>query len=208
MSVYQWLVLAGFSFFLISAFSMIVGVLFAKEAVDPAPAKGNIPEAIFYSFTGAMSPKKKESAFKHLPTYTAGMIFHIGTFLALLWLVFLFFNLNIIFWIKWVSVAFLVISALCGIGILIKRLVLVKLRSFSNPDDYFSNLLVTGFQIVCLFSMINSLFINLLFVYSALLFIYIPVGKLRHSVYFFTTRIYLAKFYGKRGVWPVKKQES
>jgi hypothetical protein len=43
-----------------------------------------------------------------------------------------------------------------------------------------------------------------LFIYAAFLFLYIPFGKLKHTVYFFSSRIYLGKFFGKRGVWPVK----
>ena len=42
------------------------------------PASGKERTAVAYSFTGAMSPLKKESAFLHLPTYSAGLIYHRG----------------------------------------------------------------------------------------------------------------------------------
>lgn len=208
MMVYHWLLLAGFCIFLVVAAYMILNVIFTKGIPDPAPGRGNILKAELYSFTGAMSPVKKESAYLHLPTYTAGMIYHIGTFLSFLWLVILFFNLKLPPWIQAVSAVFLTVSGACGNGILVKRIVVNKLRNFSNPDDYFSNILVTGFQFITMFSLLYMTVIPALFVYAAVLFIYIPVGKLRHSIYFFTTRIQLAKHFGKRGVWPVKKPLS
>jgi hypothetical protein len=35
--------------------------------------------------------------------------------------------------------------------------------------------------------------------------LYIPAGKLRHTVYFFAARYHLGYFFGWRGVWPPGK---
>lgn len=164
--------------------------------------KGN---AISYSFIGAMNPTKKESAYLHFPTYTAGIFFHLGTFLS----IFLFFFF--LFWIfpagiwKWIIFGFLVISGLNGLGIFIKRIVKKELRSLSNPDDYISNLLVSGFHLLTAAVLIFPLLLPVYFVEVSVLLLYLPLGKLKHTVYFFAARYHLGYFFGWRGVWPPNK---
>ncbi len=204
MTVYSWILLAGFGVFFISALVMFFTTLLKKGINDPAVAKGKISSAIAYSFTSAMSPLKKESAYLHWPTYTAGMIFHIGTFLSFFLLFILFFNINLPVVIIDLAAAFLIISGISGVLILIKRVIKKELRQLSNPDDYISNILVTAFQIITGATLFFQFSTPLLFVYAAILFLYMPVGKLRHAIYFFTSRIYLGKYFGKRGVWPAK----
>jgi hypothetical protein len=204
MTISHWILVAGFLIFIISALSFLFAVIFRKGIVDPSRTKGNVSSAIAYSFAGAMSPMKKESAFLHLPTYAAGMIFHIGTFLSFFWLIVLFFNINLSQVLVYLSTAAIILASICGISILIKRILKNELRQLSNPDDYLSNILVTIFQILLAATLFFKFSSSLLFFFSAILFVYIPIGKLRHSIYFFTSRIHLGKFFGKRGVWPVK----
>jgi hypothetical protein len=208
MTISQLILTGGVIIFLFSAITMLVKVFIRKVKPDPSSPKGSEISGIAYSLTFAMSPLKKESAFLHLPTYTAGMIYHVGTFLAFLWLILLFFDIRPAFWISSLSIVILFCSFACGLGILIKRMVLPKLRNFSNPDDYISNILVSVFQFLTAFTILLPQFQPYLFVFSAILFLYIPVGKLRHCIFFFTSRIYLGKFYGKRGVWPIKHKKG
>ncbi len=94
------------------------------------------------------------------------------------------------------------VSLACGLFILIKRAAVSKLRILSNPDDYISNILVTSFQaasIVFLFA--GPAAETLYYVIAALLFLYLPLGKLKHLVYFFAARYQLGLFFGRRGVW-------
>lgn len=204
MTYYHWTLLAGFIVFFISALYFFLTVILKKGTADPAITKGNINAAIAYSFTGAMSPKTKESAYLHLPTYAAGMIFHLGTFLGFFWIIILFFNLQLAGIFIYFSAAFMSISSVCGISIFVKRILKNELRQMSNPDDYISNTLVTIFQIITALTLFFKYSDSLLFVITAILFVYMPIGKLRHSIYFFTSRIHLGKFFGQRGVWPVK----
>ena len=205
MTIYHWILISGFFIFIISSISIFIKVFSRKGIIDFAQAKGNIPIAIAYSFTGAMSPIKKESAYLHLPTYSAGIIFHIGTFLSFFWLFLLFLNIHINSWFSYASSMAIITASVCGVSILIKRIVQIKLRNLSNPDDYFSNLLVTGFQIFTAITILWHSMIPALFIYSSLLLIYIPIGKLRHTIYFFSSRIFLGIYYGGRGVWPAGK---
>jgi hypothetical protein len=204
MTAYHWLLFAGFSVFLLYFLFSIILAFTKKGLLDYSEKKGNVNGAIFYSFTGAMSPAKKESAFLHLPTYAAGMIFHLGTFFSFFWMIVLFFNINIGAWFHLTSALILIVTGICGISVLIKRIAKKNLRQMSNPDDYFSNLLVTGFQVLMAIAVLWDRALSLLFIYTAFLLLYIPFGKLKHTVYFFSSRIYLGKFFGKRGVWPVK----
>ena len=85
-----------------------------------------------------------------------------------------------------------------------------ELRSLSNPDDFISNLLVTLFQIFTLLVISTPLLLSSYrptvlksyYLIFTLLMLYLPVGKLRHTVYFFAARYHLGYFFGKRGVWP------
>jgi len=154
-----------------------------------------------------MSPKKKESAYLHMPTYTAGLLFHMGTFLSL----FLFLILLARFYpggiVAYLLAAFLVITGMSGMGILIKRMSQQKLRVLSNPDDYISNLLVSLVQLLTAQTLLNHDISAIYFVLISVLFLYLPVGKLKHTVYFFAARYHLGFFYGWRGVWPPKHQK-
>jgi hypothetical protein len=149
-----------------------------------------------------MSPLKKESAYLHLPTYTAGLLYHAGTFLGLFLAFLHYFDLSPTGSVSSILAIILIVTGVSGIGILIKRIVKPKMRKLSNPDDYASNLLVTCFQFISALALLNARLLPVLFVYTGLLFLYIPVSKLRHTIYFATSRIYLALIFGRRGVWP------
>jgi hypothetical protein len=166
--------------------------------------RGNLKSAISYSFTGAMNPFEKESAYLHFPTYTAGILYHIGTFISIIIFFLLLFNISVTGEFQWGFLCLLAVSSICGLGILIKRITIKKLKSLSNPDDYISNLLVTAFQIFTLIMLVNETFTPYYFLCAGLLFLYLPLGKLKHSLYFFAARYHLGFFYGWRGIWPAK----
>ena len=206
MTIYHWICLGGFAVCLLSCLYHFFRVASGGIPNDHAVAKGKIGPAVSYSFTKGMSPMKKETAYLHLPTYIAGILFHIGTFLGLFWLILIFFDLEINRWITYISAAYLAISAIAGISILIKRLASKKMRGLSNPDDYISNLLVCSFQALIALCIFDKSLVPFLLVLAAFLFVYIPISKLKHTIYFFTSRFHLGVFYGRRGTWPVKKQ--
>ncbi len=204
MTVSKWIFIASLAYLLLAFIRFAVGVLPSKWRTNPAPPLGKKWPAVAYSFTGGMSPTKKESAYLHLPTYTAGMIFHIGLFTAVLYTFLLLFGFILPDTLRYIFAGLFTLGALCGIAILIKRFLKPVLKAISNPDDFFSNILVTVFQIISCLTVFDIRFISVLFIYSAVLLLYIPVGKLRHSFYFFSSRIALGFFYGSRGVWSTK----
>lgn len=171
---------------------------------DLSSPTGDFKKAMPYAFVGAMSPAKKESAFLYLPTYTAGIIYHLGTFSALALFFIIIFGLNLPPTLSLILSGMFTISGLCGFGILIKRILKSQMRELSNPDDYISNLLVSIFQWASAGVLLSDSLITVYLLIAGLLFLYIPVGKLKHTVYFFAARYHLGFFFGHRGVWPPK----
>jgi len=169
-----------------------------------------VKEGVVYANTIAMMPNQKESAYLHLPSYATGMLFHIGLFCCLLFFVlsfFPFFN-NWIGGCNWHYVLAIptALGTVCGIILFVRRLVSKDLKPFTMPDDYISCGLVTFFQLMttlylCCSTCCGSVTI-LYYISSILLFLYMPLGKLRHAVYYFAARYHLGFFYGWRNVWP------
>ena len=165
---------------------------------------GNTSAAIRYAYTGAMNPAKKESAFLNLPTYTAGILYHLGTFLSLFLFILFLFKIEPFGLIRWMIAGFLIISGLSGMAILIKRMTKKELRALSNPDDFISNLLVTLVQLMTASVLLNVRLFPAYFILVSIFLLYLPLGKLKHTLYFFAARYHLGLFYGWRGVWPPK----
>jgi hypothetical protein len=178
-----------------------------KELSQPS---GSVKEGIVYSFTGAMSPKAKESAYMHMPTYLGGIVYHIGTFVSLFLFPFILFLSDKadrvpVMILYFVALA-LIISSMAGAGILVKRIMTDKLRYFSSADDYISNILTTAIQVVTALILIDSIDPLLYYSTAAILFVWMPFGKTRHLLYFFFARVNLGYFYGRRGTWPPIKK--
>ena len=169
MSIYHVILLLGFGICFLSCWFQYLQILLAKTNKDLAQQKANKTSGIIYSLTKAISPLKKESAYLHLPTYAAGIIFHFGTFLCFILLAAHFFNISLLSWIQYICIIFLIISIFCGIGIFLKRTFISKLRNLSHPDDYFSNLIVTIFQTFSAITLICPKSLPYLFIYAIIL---------------------------------------
>jgi uncharacterized membrane protein len=223
---YHWIALAALVICLTILFAHFIRLVRLGNPKEYSRPAGKTGKAIRFAFTGAMNPTRKESAFLHLPTYTAGIFYHLGTFLSLFMFFFIISGLMPEGWLAKGILAFLCISAGSGIAIFFKRIIKKELRTLSNPDDFISNFLVTLFQIITLVILIYPIItsanlpINQTFnrpidqstnrpiiqlsyylIYSILM-LYIPIGKLRHTIYFFAARYHLGYFFGWRGVWP------
>jgi len=171
---------------------------------DLSKPAGVTKSAMPYAFAGAMSPTKKESAFLYLPTYTAGIIYHLGTFSSFFLFFIIFFGVPLNPVVNLFISVFLTISGFCGFGILTKRILKSQMRELSNPDDYLSNFLVSVFQWASAAVVISITLLPVYYIVAGILFLYVPVGKLKHTVYFFAARYHLGFFFGHRGVWPPK----
>jgi hypothetical protein len=173
--------------------------------VDYSRRRGDVTPAIAYSFVGAMSPTKKESAYLHLPTYAAGLLYHIGTFTSVILLFVYLLEIEVGGIVRWALMGLLTLSTLSGMTILVKRMAVKPLKSLSNPDDYISNFLVTVFQLFTVARLGGAAFAPFYFLSASLLLLYVPIGKLKHALYFFAARYHLGLFYGWRGIWPLRR---
>jgi len=205
MDWYQWLAVASLLICISNCLYHFFRLVRLGKPEDYSHQTGEISPAIRYSFTGAMSPMKKESAFLHMPTYTAGLIYHLGTFLSLFLFFLLLFNVEMAKWLQYILIVYLVVSGLCGVGILVKRVARKKLRSLSNADDYIANAMVTAFQLLTALMIFYPPVAPVYFILTSLLLLYIPISKLKHLIYFFAARYHLGYFFGWRDVWPPKK---
>lgn len=184
---------------------------------DLSRKSGSVAKGVAYSNTAAMMPNQKESAYMHLPTYAAGIVFHLGIFLSLL----LFILLMIppveawLFSIEWLCAllaACLCVSTACGFMLFFKRIIKKEMRELSHLDDFVSNLSTTMFQLFTLLALCylggSRCVSTAYYLVCAWLFVYLPAGKLRHVLYYFSARFHLGFFYGWRNVWPPQKKEN
>jgi hypothetical protein len=149
-----------------------------------------------------MMPWAKESTRIHMLAYLRGIGFHVGIFTAI--------GIVIInpFWEYLPPIIFLILFWILGIAAVlgaaggIMRIVEHNLRGLSLPDDHFAVWLTTLFITVAGLAVINDSFVIPMYIVSAITFIYIPLGKIRHCLYFFFARIFFGKFFGRRAIFP------
>ena len=220
----------AFLFCLIICFLHFLKLIRLGAPKDLSEKAGSVAAGVIYANTGAMSPTQKESAYKHLPNYAAGILFHIGSFTAIFCFLLLFFDILTndtvsVFFFQHTLLSFIIamilwVGSLFGLILIIERIFSKKLRPISNIDDYFSGGIVTLFQVLsatlftfyafdgCLHRFfshgIHSEIFCIYYLVAALLFFYLPFGKLKHVVYYFAARYHLGFFYGSRGTWPPK----
>ena len=204
MSAAQWLLAIGFGLFAAGSLRVFHQVAARRGASDLAVPKGGARAGVAYSLTRAMLPWKKESARFHPLVYILGVAYHAGTFLAFLWLAVLAIGFNAPAALRPVSAGLLALAALAGASLLVRRIAEARLRYFSSPDDYFSNILVTVFQTLAALTLVRPSTTSAFLIYGGLVLAYIPLGKLRHALYYALARYYLGIFYGRRGVWSAE----
>ncbi len=210
MLIIQYLAIAAAAICLCSLFLFFLRLIRLGKPNDLSEKSGDTTKGIVYANTVAMMPQNKESAYLHIPGYAAGMLFHVGTFVSFLIFVLSFFP----FFNRWISgadkihliiPAGLVVTTICGYILLLRRAFSKDLKPLSNPDDYLSNLFTSTFQLATLLYLFMPTCCSMTTIYyivCILLFLYLPLGKLRHLVYYFAARYHLGFFYGWRNVWP------
>ncbi len=180
---------------------------YRKNILHSKP-QGKCLRGVIYALGLGMAPWEKESAARHLPTYLLGMTYHIGIFAAIFYLICLLISIPLKPSIILVLRIFMFAGILSGVGLFIKRSVKNQLRKISCPDDYVANILVDLFIVLSLADSFEPSFKPYLFVSAILIFLYIPLGKIRHCFFFFYSRILFGIFYGRRGVLPPKEKHS
>jgi hypothetical protein len=202
MLIFQLLAVAGF---VAGLYGIAIRYTETKRRAlptDQSPIKGNISHGIIYAFAKGMMPWAKESTRIHMLAYLRGIGFHIGIFAAIgaviispFWAYLPPFLLLILSWI-------LILGAVLGVAGGVMRIVEHNLRGLSLPDDHFAVWLTTLFITIAGLAVLNEVFVIPMYIVSAITFAYVPLGKIRHCLYFFFSRIFFGKFFGRRAVFP------
>ncbi len=219
----------AFLFMLICSLMQFVKLVRLGKPNDKSEPSGSVTKSLIYANTVAMMPKNKESAYKHWFIYLSGIVYHIGSFLALAYFLFFFALGTIPCLAEWVthwkpillnqvyaaSALALLATGTVGAILLIHRFFSKKLKPITHFDDYFSNSLTTLFHLASSFYLLTTAALPtnamhnyayiLYIVVATLFFLYFPFGKLRHAIYYFAARYHLGFFYGWRNSWPPKK---
>jgi hypothetical protein len=201
-SFLRYVVVAAFCFSLLSLIVLVLKTfIWGRKTLHSEP-RGKAFRGILYAFGRGMMPWEKESAAKNLPTYVAGVLYHSGIFAGLVYVFLCVAALDL----SPLSISILRIIIVggfaSGTGLLLKRILKPTLREISFPDDFASNILVDLFLAAAFIDSLYPSIKTVLYVVSIVLFLYMPVGKIRHCFFFFYSRVLFGMFFGRRGVFP------
>lgn len=187
-----------------AAVALLFQVARARGAgrVDYSHRRGVPLRGVLYNFTSGMSPKHKESVRRHPMLFAVGLVMHTGVFLALFVTLVLIMDARsgaaLRYWLQpllWVALA-------AGLFLLLRRCLTLNLRYMSTPDDFVAILASCGLLIFASFSTLDAAGQTALFLYAAAFLLYLPLGKLRHFIFFFAARADYGRRLGYRGVYP------
>jgi nitrate reductase gamma subunit len=170
--------------------------------VDRAPPRGDPTRGLLYAFTLGMAPWTKESTRLHAAAYLRGVGFHLAIFAGLAVAVAMPLWPALPPFVRGIGLAVLGFGALLGLAGMLMRLRDPHLRALSTPDDHAAVLLVTAFLVGAALALWQMRFAPLMYLSAGLMLAYIPLGKIRHCLYFFLARGYYGRFVGRRGVLP------
>jgi nitrate reductase gamma subunit len=187
-----------------------------RELYAKAASSANCGAA--YAFTIGMLPWAKESIRENLPSYAMGIAYHVGIFTAfaktVIIIVLSFFPATLSLFLRYpysltIIIDYfqllLIIGTIGGISLFIKRIANPTLRGISCPEDYISNFLATSFVATALLQTFGDWGSRLWMISTIVLLAYIPFSKIRHCIFFFSTRYHFGAFFGRRGCMPPSK---
>ena len=169
-----------------------------REFSRPA---GRGVSGVLYNFTVAMLPGHKESTRLHPAEFVAGILLHLGVLGALVMVGVLAAGATsaVLVWLRMLAG----LGAAAAIALLLRRLCSPLMRALSTPDDYLAVLATCGLLVLAALAAGN-----VLLAYTALFLVYLPLGKLRHAVFFFVARADYGRRLGYRGVYPPARVEA
>lgn len=174
---------------------------------DLSRPRGSSGRGVLYAFTLGMAPWEKESTRLHWIAYLRGIFFHVGVFAAIALVILRPYTDRFIAPVIWLFLALTAMGAVFGFAGIYMRLVGENERALSLPDDYFAVFLTSLFSLLACLSLVHSGFTPYLYLTTAVLGIYIPLGKIRHCAYFFYSKFFFGKFFGHRGVLGPENQK-
>lgn len=166
--------------------------------------RSGVPEkGMMYNFTVAMLPSHKETVKLHPMKFAAGVVMHTGAFIAIFSMILLlaFGTLHPVITVP--GSVILSISLIAAVFLLYRRMTDKILQSINTPDDLCAIASTTVYILLALLLHIGMINASIFLLYSAIFFLYFPLGKLRHALFFFVARGDYGRRLGYRGVYPV-----
>jgi hypothetical protein len=174
--------------------------------VDFSRPAGSRLRGLGYAFTGAMTPRHKETIRLHPVEFGIGMLLHAGVGIALVGVALTL--AGSAFGMTWLRALrpVLGLALIGGIALFVRRCVSRNLRAISNVDDYFA-ILATG-GLLALAGIASPPLAGSLLLYSGAFLLYLPFGKLRHVLFCPVARGDVGLRLGYRGVYPPPTQRE
>ncbi|HJW90025.1 MAG TPA: hypothetical protein VJ436_05240 [Anaerolineales bacterium] len=173
---------------------------------DRAVPKGRPGLGVLYAYTLGMAPWAKESTRRHLLAYLRGVAFHLGIFLGL----------GILLASPWLGAAPALwksvpavgafMGALFGLAGFAARFFEHNLKALSTRDDYAAVLLVSLFLGSAGLWLVAPASLPVFYLLSAVMLVYAPFSKIRHCIYYASSRLFFGRFFGTRAVLPHGQQ--
>ena len=168
---------------------------------DYSRPTGRPGRGAWYNFTTAMLPWHKDTARLHAAEFALGVALHVGVLVSLAGACGLLVAPARGEWLLDKSWPINLLALAAGIILLGRRVSSKLLRSISVPDDYLAITATCGLlALAAAYSFMASS--TPLLLYTSLLLAYLPLGKLRHAVFFFVVRADYGRRLGYRGVYP------
>jgi len=202
MAALKWGVILAASYSAVAlAYLLFKAFSFGRKSAYAEP-QGSAGRGIIYALGKGLLPWEKESARLHLSTYLGGVAYHAGIFAGFAFLFIKVFDIDISTFLLAIPRIFMALGLICGLGLLAKRISKPLSRRLSRPDDFGANIFVDIFLGAALAASFEANAVAVLFAYSIFLFVYLPAGKIRHCFFFFCSRVFFGRFFGRRGVLP------
>jgi hypothetical protein len=180
-----------------SRWTAIQKLPFGKDLSQP---KDTAARGILYAFTLGMAPWAKESTRIHSMAYLRGIAFHIGIFAGLAAL------LASPWFDRLPDMVRILFAVVTGLGTImgaaggIMRIVEENLKAISTPDDHAAVWLVTLFLGAMTVALLSPVWVPAMWLVSAAMLVYAPVGKIKHCIYFYFGRLFFGTHLGRRGI--------
>jgi len=149
-----------------------------------------------------MTPAHKEAIKRHPAQFAVGLTMHIGVIVAVL---------AALLFLIWPPAGYrllafarpvVALALAAGIYLVVRRAFSENLRAMSAPDDYVAALATCGLLAFACLRPVDAENHAALLIYAGLLFVSLPLGKLRHAVFFFVARGDYGRRLGYRGIYP------
>lgn len=169
---------------------------------DLSRPSGRPTAGLVYNFTAAMLPSHKESIARHPLEFAVGLLMHAGVVMALAGVVGLLVAPSRATQALSLGRPLLAAALAANLFLFIRRATSATLRTLNTPDDYLALLATGGLLALAVAGPVNAVLQSAFLAYGGLLFVYLPLGKLRHAVFFFVARGDYGRRLGYRGVYP------